>query len=247
MDQTGISLLRSVTLNCWFVSQAFGAMLAPLITDSCGRKMAYVIASSIMTLAAVIQYLGTVTLYPELLIAGRALCALCSPLSDAALILYLQECSPLEMRGAFSFLGEIGYGSMCVLGMILGLKNVFGDSLTRLLGFSAIPQLFGVFFLLLIPETPKYLMITQNDRKGALKSLEFFQGQRKENEAVLDEYLCEAREEGEIKKGSLKEIFTTWHLRNAAYLSCMILTLTLPFYPILQSSTYFLLKLEIPR
>lgn len=73
----------------------------------------------------------------------------------------LQECSPLEMRGAFSFLGEIGYGSMCVLGMMLGLKSIFGDSLSRLLGFSIVPQLLGVMFLLFIPETPKYLMITK--------------------------------------------------------------------------------------
>lgn len=48
------------------------------------------IASSIMTLAAVVQFIATLTLRPGLLIAGRALCALCSPLSDAALILYLQ-------------------------------------------------------------------------------------------------------------------------------------------------------------
>lgn len=48
------------------------------------------IASSAMAAAAVIQYLATLTLLPELLIAGRSLCAFFSPLCDAALILYLQ-------------------------------------------------------------------------------------------------------------------------------------------------------------
>lgn len=150
------------------------------------------------------------------------------------------------MRGAFSFLGEIGYGSMCVLGMLLGLRGVFGDSLTRLLGFSIVPQVFGIVFLFFIPETPKYLMITKNDREKAMRSLEFFQGVQKENDALLDEYLCESKEEGDIKQGNLKEIVTTWHLRNAAILSCMVLILTLPFYPILQSSTFFFLKGDIP-
>ncbi|VDK65173.1 unnamed protein product [Anisakis simplex] len=67
----------------------------------------------------------------------------------------------MGMRGAFSFLGEIGYGFMCVLGLVLGMRSVLGHSLPLLLGVSIIPQVFFVIFLLFIPETPKFLMITR--------------------------------------------------------------------------------------
>lgn len=239
VGRTSHSLIRSATLNCWFVSQIFGAVIAPVLTDRYGRKIGYIIAAFVMLVAAVLQWISTLVGLPELLIAGRALCAFCSPLSDAALIMYLQECSPLEMRGAFSFMCEIGYGLMCLLGMVLGMRVVFGHSLSQLLSVSIFPQALFVVFLFFIPETPKYLMITKNDRAAALKSLEFFQGEKKENESLLDEYAREAECEGDTKRSSLKELLTTWHLRQAVILASMVLVLSLPFYPVLQSSTLF--------
>ncbi|TMS35849.1 hypothetical protein L596_003152 [Steinernema carpocapsae] len=246
IDETGFSLIRSTTLNCWFVAQVFGAVLSPIVTDLYGRKLAYLYSTAVMTVASALQYVATITNLPELLIVGRSLTALCSPLSDAALILYLQECSPIEFRGMFSFLGEIGYGSMCVLGMVMGMNGVLGDSLPRLLGVSIIPGVFSILFLFFIPDTPKFLMITRNNRQAALKSLEFFQGAKKENEKLLEDYLREANNDDSSKRSSIKEIFTTWHLRHAVFLACAVLVLTLSFYPILQSSTYFFISTDIP-
>lgn len=240
------SLLRSATLNCWFVSQIFGAIFAPFLTDRYGRKVAYIVATVVMTLSAALQYLSVVWYIPEIFILGRSICAFCSPISDAALIMYLQECSPMELRGAFSFMCETGYGLMCLLGMLLGMRTVLGDSLKHLTAVSIVPQIFYSFFLLFIPETPKYLMITKNDRARALKSLEFFQGRKKENETLLDEYAKEAEGENDCKTSSINEILTTWHLRQAVILAIFVLVLSLPFYPVLQSSTFFFTKANIP-
>lgn len=238
-------MIRSATLNCWFVSQIFGAVVAPILTDRYGRKIGYLIAGSVMLLASVMQYVSTLVGLPELLMAGRALCAFCSPLSDAALIMYLQECSPLELRGAFSFMCEIGYGFMCLLSMVLGMRVVLGHSLSQLLSVSIFPQILFVSFLFFIPETPKYLMITKNNRAAALKSLEFFQGVKKENESLLDEYTREAEVDGDSKRSSVREVLSTWHLRQAVILASMVLVLSLPFYPVLQSSTLFFTKANI--
>ncbi|VDD96639.1 unnamed protein product [Enterobius vermicularis] len=239
------TLIRSGTLNCWYIMQVFGYFFAPFLTDRYGRKVAYLTATTGMLTAACLQYLATLLALPELLVVGRSLCAFCSPISDASLLLYLQECSPLEMRGAFSFLCEIGYGSMCLLGMVLGMRTVLGDSLSRLLGTSIIPQLFFISCLIFIPETPKYLMITKNNRSAALKSLKFFQGERKEHENLLDEYAQEALEEGNAKRSSIREVITVWHLRQAVILGILVVVLTLSFFPVLQSSTYFFIKANI--
>ena len=203
------------------------------------------LSNASMTIAAVIQYVAAVTYIPELLILGRSLAAFCSPLSDATLILYIQESAPIELRATFSFLGEIGYCLACVLGMILGMRNVLGDSLSHLLLCAIIPGLPFMIFLLWIPDTPKFLMICRRDRTAAMKSLEFFQGEKKENEKLLDDFLREGSHEDHQKQSSIKELMTTWHLRHAVLLSCAVLVLTLSFYPILQSSTLFFQSIDI--
>lgn len=41
------------------------------------------------------------------------------------IVFSLQETSPIHIRGMSSFLCEIGYGSMCVLGMVDRLSGIF--------------------------------------------------------------------------------------------------------------------------
>ncbi|CAD5215327.1 unnamed protein product [Bursaphelenchus xylophilus] len=239
MTEGAQSIVRSAILNCWFIAQVAGSFISPYITDKYGRKFAYLFSTAVMTAASGLQFIATLTSLPELLMLGRFTAALCSPLSDAALILYLQECSPIQYRGTFSFLGEIGYCLMCVLGMVLGMRAVLGSSLPKMLGYSIIPGLVSLLFLFLIPETPKYLMIVKHDRKGALESLQFFQGEKKENEQLLDAFLQEATHDNSKKRSSIKEVLKTWHLRFAVILACTVLILTVSFYPFLQSSTLF--------
>ncbi|CAD5211010.1 unnamed protein product [Bursaphelenchus okinawaensis] len=239
MTKARQSIVKSAILNCWFVAQVAGSFISPYITDKYGRKLAYLFSTAVMTFASGLQFVATLTGLPELLMLGRFTAAICSPLSDAALILYLQECSPLQYRGMFSFLGEIGYCLMCVLGMVMGMRAVLGSSLPKMLGYSIIPGLVSLIFLFLIPETPKYLMIVKHDRKQALESLQFFQGDKKENEQLLDAFLQEATHDNTKKRSSIKEVVRTWHLRFAVVLACTVLILTVPFYPFLQSSTLF--------
>uniref|UniRef100_A0AC35G9N6 Major facilitator superfamily (MFS) profile domain-containing protein n=1 Tax=Panagrolaimus sp. PS1159 TaxID=55785 RepID=A0AC35G9N6_9BILA len=187
LSDTIESVIRSATFNCWFICAIFSSFASPYITDTYGRRFSYFSSNAIMTLAAGIQFLGSVFYLPELLIIGRSMAAFVSPLSDASLILYIQESTPVTYRATFSFLGEIGYGLAAVLGMILGMRNVLGDSLSKLLFYSILPGIPFMLFLFFIPETPKFLMIVKKDRSAALKSLEFFQGKKvKMNECLMN-------------------------------------------------------------
>uniref|UniRef100_A0A0K0EX43 MFS domain-containing protein n=1 Tax=Strongyloides venezuelensis TaxID=75913 RepID=A0A0K0EX43_STRVS len=241
------TLLKSSTLNIWFVAQIIGAIISPFVPDRYGRKNAYLFATGMMTFASGLQLAASFIGAPELLIFGRALMALCSPLSDAVLILYLQEVSPPSMRGMVCFLAEIGYSLMCVLGMILGMKSVFGESLEKLLTVPILPGLFSLLFLLFIPETPKYLMLVKNNRKLAIKSLQFFQGTNSKNEKTVDDYTQELNDDRTDGESSITEILVTPQLRKAVFLGVCVMILTVPFYPILQSSTYMLVSSKIPK
>uniref|UniRef100_A0A0N4ZB01 MFS domain-containing protein n=1 Tax=Parastrongyloides trichosuri TaxID=131310 RepID=A0A0N4ZB01_PARTI len=243
------TLLKSSTLNIWFVAQIVGAIISPFMPDRYGRKNAYIFATGMMTLASGIQLTASFIGAPELLIFGRALMALCSPLSDAVLILYLQEVSPPSMRGMVCFLAEIGYSLMCVLGMVLGMKSIFGESLEKLLAVPIIPGIVALIFLSFIPETPKYLMLIKKNRKDALRSLQFFQGESRKHEKTVDDYTQELSDDNNTIEGesSISEIIMTPQLRKAVFLGVCVMVLTVPFYPILQSSTYMLVSSKIPK
>uniref|UniRef100_A0AC34F2V7 Major facilitator superfamily (MFS) profile domain-containing protein n=1 Tax=Panagrolaimus sp. ES5 TaxID=591445 RepID=A0AC34F2V7_9BILA len=157
-----------------------------------------------MTLGGAIQYIGSITFMPELFLLGRAIAALCAPLSDAALILYIQESSPVAYRATFSFLAEIAYGFSSVLGLLFGMDSVFGNSLSTILLIPIIPGILFTLFVSCVPDTPKYLMIVKKNRKSALKSLEFFQGEKKENEQLLENFIIEGNHEDHEKQSSFK-------------------------------------------
>ncbi|CEF60557.1 General substrate transporter family and Major facilitator superfamily domain, general substrate transporter and Major facilitator superfamily domain-containing protein [Strongyloides ratti] len=247
LNKQTFTLLKSSTLNIWFVAQIIGAIISPFMPDRYGRKNAYLFATGVMTMASGLQLTASFIGSPELLIFGRALMALCSPLSDAVLVLYLQEVSPPSMRGMVCFLAEIGYSLMCVLGMILGMKSVYGGSLEKLLAVPIVPGLCSLVFLFFIPETPKYLMLVKKDRKSAIKSLEYFQGTNGKHERTVDVYTEELNDDSTEGESSLTEVFSTPQLRKAVFLGVCVMILTVPFYPILQSSTYMLVSSKIPK
>jgi hypothetical protein len=86
-----------------------------------------------------------------------------------------------------------------IVGMVLGMDLFLGNKLFTLLcmcflrqqictlcnlylyqlGVGAVPVFLSVVFALLMQETPKFLLLTKNDKEGALKSLKFYQGTAK--------------------------------------------------------------------
>ncbi|CAJ0607701.1 unnamed protein product [Cylicocyclus nassatus] len=239
ITEGGVAIVKGAVINCWFVMMVLGAIFTPYVTDTFGRKIGYIGAISMAMFASIIQYLSILFYTPEIFILGRSLTALSSPLADACLLLYLQEISPLSIRGMASFLCEIGYGAMVVLGMVLGMTSVLGEQLDLLMILPLGPLALSLIFLAFIPETPKFLMIIKNDREKALRSLEFFRGESKDNQRLLDDYEREKLNEASQERSSLSEIFSTWNLRQAVYLASCVLFLTWSFYPMLTSSTSF--------
>ncbi|CAJ0951971.1 unnamed protein product, partial [Mesorhabditis belari] len=243
MDDGKISLIRGIYNSIYYAGQVLGAVLGPHLPDKYGRKKAYIATTIMMTLSCVIQAGATLTIYPEILIFGRFVGALFAPMNDAVMLLYCQETSTPKMRGVLNSLFTTGYSVMALLGMILGMKGVLGRDLTVLLAVPVPLGLIGCLYLFYLQETPKFLMITKQDKTAAMKSLEFYQGVKEENDQILNGYLSERKEEEE--KSSYFDLFTQPHLRKALILGNASLILALPFFSFLLSSTYFMGKIGI--
>jgi hypothetical protein len=122
--------------------------------------------------------------------------------------MYYQECTPVNLRGTYSFLVEVGYGFCTALGMLLGQRSVFGHSIILLTGIQLVPAVASLLFLFTcLPDTPKFLIITKKDQKKAMKSLVFFQGKQKENVKLLQKYVEMETEQENDAPASLKVSF----------------------------------------
>ncbi len=164
-----------------------------------------------------------------------------------------------------SFTAGIVYSLMCLVGMALGTETLLGRDLRLLLGFAIIPSIFALLVLLPMPETPKYLLLSKKDRERSMQSLQLFHG--KSSAADLDLQLKSIEKEvenggdDEMVTTSIREIFTTPHLRRAVVFSCLgisfdfsniqtigvfaALQLTIPQWPVFLLSTTFLHRVHL--
>ncbi|CAJ0579503.1 unnamed protein product, partial [Mesorhabditis spiculigera] len=247
LENHHISLIRS-TINCvWYVGQVGGALASPIICDRYGRKAAFVLSSFFVTIGAALQFVASYFPVPELFFFGRILAAVSSPLMDAALIIYLQECAPAAVRGSMSSLFSTGYAVTCLLGMALGQDELLGRDLHLLLLVPLLTGAASTLYLLTIPDTPKYLAIKKKNNLAAHRSISYFLGSS--IDPVIEKEILkeEASESSQEEDGSILLLCSCPRMRNSLYLSLAALVFTLPFFPILQSSTYIYTRIGIDK
>ncbi|KJH47908.1 transporter, major facilitator family protein [Dictyocaulus viviparus] len=263
ITESTYNMIWNLILNIWFVGFFIGIWFSPILNDKFGRKkmsyevhqlfktpslthfieVGFLIGCGVAFLGALLRLLAVCLFRPELLIVGRFITSMCEAVTYQSCILYLQECSPTNLRGMMTFLSEISFSSMCLVGMFLGTRQLLGDNLVAFMGF-AVP--FCAFFfiaLCFLPETPKYLLIVRSNTLEAERSIRFYHGIDCDVDTVIKEIIMEA--EGEVESAtaswnSIKEIFIEPHLRRAVLLSISALQNTVPLWSMLLSSTYFL-------
>nr|CAD2145494.1 unnamed protein product [Meloidogyne enterolobii] len=237
----------SLLLNIWFIGYLFGTILTPLFTERYGRKNSLCLANCISLLGTLITIAAIFLEIPELLIFGRIFAAVGSGLSFGSLILFIQETTPTQLRGTCSFLSEVSYIAVSVIGMGMGMDLMLGRNLLALVGFGAIPGILSIFIVLPLRESPKFLLLNRNDRKAAIKSLEFYQGKQPDNQAI-NEILKESDNCGHKRKEgggqhnlslikALIQILKQPHLRKAFIIGTLSLQIIVGIWPIIYIST----------
>ncbi|CAI5443371.1 unnamed protein product [Caenorhabditis angaria] len=243
MSENQYIWIWNIFLNCWFVGFFVGIWLSPILNDKFGRKIGFLIGNFVAFLAAVLRSLSIFWWSPELLIFSRFLTSICMAVTYQSCILFLQECSPTAQRGNFSFLSEISFSFMTLIGSLLGTDNILGRHLFWLT-FSVVPFcFFYTFILFFLPDTPKFLLLAKKSERDAINSVKFYHGKNVDAKKVLVDIRMEAECESTQNSTTLqnmRHLFASPHLRLALFLSVSALQNTVGLWALLLSSTYFL-------
>ncbi|CAD5210842.1 unnamed protein product [Bursaphelenchus okinawaensis] len=229
----------SLFLNIWFVGYIMGTFMTPFFADTFGRKKTLLVANIVSFSSTIISTTSIVTQFPELLFGGRIIAAAASGVSFGALILFLQETTPTNLRGMASFLSETSYLAMNVVGMGMGMDFVLGKQLVYLVGFGIIPGILGILIMLPLKETPKYLLIHLKDKEAAIKALKYYHGKYSNHDLLLAEMMKESSK-GAVDMTlteAVVEVFKQPALRKAAAVGIVALQLCVGIWPIDYIST----------
>lgn len=149
----------------------FGALVAPLVSDSYGRRF------SIITTAAFVFNAGTMLQVSAtcvtLLCVGRAVSGVAVGILSAIVPLYQAEASPKWVRGSivFTYQWAITWGLLIALAICQGTRKIYSSASYRIpIGIQFLWSIFlcvGMFYL---PESPRYY-VQKNDLQKALVSL----------------------------------------------------------------------------
>uniref|UniRef100_A0A914ZAP4 Major facilitator superfamily (MFS) profile domain-containing protein n=1 Tax=Panagrolaimus superbus TaxID=310955 RepID=A0A914ZAP4_9BILA len=242
MSENTYSWLWSAILNVWFIGFALGSFVAIPVTDSLGRKKGLLFGNALTLISIAIMTISIIFDVFELLIVGRLISAFASGIAMCALILFLQEISPNEIRGSMGFYAELAFVVMNTVGAILGMSMFLGNHLPMLVGFAVIPSVISIIALIPLHETAKFLLIKHGNEGGAKESLQFYMNL---NDEEVNDQLDAISDEAEESSGTIKTLLTTPHLRKGLLLGMFALQITCSIWPIIYYSTDFLRKANI--
>ncbi|TKR88579.1 hypothetical protein L596_012799 [Steinernema carpocapsae] len=242
LNEESYTWLWSGILNIWFIGFALGSWLAVPLTDKLGRKTALLIGNASNVLSIGVMTVSIVFWLPELLLVGRLLSAISAAVAMCALILFLQEIAPTDMRGSMSFYAEMAFVTTNMVGVVMGMTMILGRYLTPLVGLALIPGILSVVFLIPFHETPKFLLLTRKNHKKAMEALNFYlKLDAKSNETIIQSLEKEKTDES----GSLTDIIHVPHLRRALILGVLALQVTTSIWPVVYFSTDMLRRANI--
>lgn len=149
----------------------FGALAAPIISDSYGRKFSIIISSGIIfNVGNVLQIASTEI---TLLCIGRFVSGLAVGILSAIVPLYQAEASPKWVRGSvvFTYQWAITWGLLIASAICQGTRRMTNSGSYRIpIGVQFLWALILVFGMLFLPESPRYYVQKDNLPK-ALTSL----------------------------------------------------------------------------
>uniref|UniRef100_A0AC35U4B8 MFS domain-containing protein n=1 Tax=Rhabditophanes sp. KR3021 TaxID=114890 RepID=A0AC35U4B8_9BILA len=241
LSEFAYSWIWSSILNIWFIGYLAGTLCTPYFTDKYGRTRTLLYSNLASFVGTLLSTSAILLNSPELLFVCRLIASVSAGTAFGALLLWLQETTHTSFRGVTSFLSESSFIAMNCVGMALGIESILGDNLTLLIGLGSIPAFIGFLIMIPLKDTPKFLLINKKDEAECKKSLDYYYGNKYDQEDILESIMKEKDESLIIGSWSLtKEAIITPQLRKAYFVGSLALQVTVGIWPVIYLSTDFL-------
>ena len=211
-----VSLLFSFAVCSCLVGGMIGSFFAGAVADRFGRKtgLLYVQAFSIAG-AASMGFSEMAGSY-EMIFIGRFLIGLACGFFTGLVPLYISEIAPVDIRGQIGVVNQLGVTTGILVSQILGLEVVLGSETNwpLLLAIGGLPAIVQVVLLPMLPESPRYLVLTKGDEGEGRKALQYLRA-REDIEDDLENIRSEESEKdgAEEQDVSIKGLLTDKSLR----------------------------------
>nr|CAB3266206.1 solute carrier family 2, facilitated glucose transporter member 1-like [Phallusia mammillata] len=159
ISATNLKVLWALTVSIFAVGGMFGSFLAGYMANYFGRRKSLLINNLFAIVGVLLMTTSKLAGSYEMIILGRFVIGINCGLNTGLAPLYLTEIAPIEYRGMFGTLNQMGVVTALLLSQILGLPQVLGNSVLWPILF-AVPALFGfyqVFGLKFCVDSPSYL------------------------------------------------------------------------------------------
>ncbi|XP_065316545.1 solute carrier family 2, facilitated glucose transporter member 1-like [Gordionus sp. m RMFG-2023] len=209
LSSTHLTILWGITVSIFAISGMIGGLLSGYFCDRFGRKGCLLLNNGTAFLAAILMGCARAGHSYEMIIIGRLIIGFNCGVTSGAVPMYLAEISPVSLRGATGAVHQLAITISILFSQILGLPQLLGNVYhwPILLAFTAIPAAIQCLLLPLMPESPRYLLISKNDEIRARYALSKL---RKTNDVTdeIDQMKSEAEEQKRLPPVTWKDMFT---------------------------------------
>lgn len=146
------------------LSQLIGALVAGRLNDRFGRRRTMIGVAAGYAVVAVLQALAVDIVMLDVVRVGLGLTIGVSMVSAP---LYVAEISPARLRGRFVALYQVACVGGIFVTYLVNYFLSFGDGWRLMLGLAAVPAVLVLVPLAVLPESPRWLVLTGSDNEAA--------------------------------------------------------------------------------
>ncbi|XP_077296953.1 solute carrier family 2, facilitated glucose transporter member 3-like isoform X2 [Arctopsyche grandis] len=225
LTESSLSILWSSIVSIFIIGGVTGSCLGALVADNFGRKGGIILTNGVALLASVFFISSFPSNSVEMLLIGRLLVGLSGGLATSIIPMYLIELAPIKVRGSMGVLCPLGVTFGVLVGQIMSLNMILGKpgEWHYLLALYGILIILFTPFIVLLPESPKYLLAVKKDYDAAIKSLcRTRQKPAYEISSDISDLRGEVGENNSDDKWGLLQVVRSAELRLALLLVCLM-------------------------
>ncbi|XP_067947912.1 solute carrier family 2, facilitated glucose transporter member 1-like [Watersipora subatra] len=210
-----VTLYWSLTVSLYAVGGMIAGFTGSYFATTLGRKKMMLLNNIVLMIGVALMVMARYIRLFELIITGRLILGIHSGFSTVVAPLYLNEISPVNLRGGVGTLHQLGVTLGILISQILGLQQIFGNVkyYHLLFGTPAVAGLLQLLTLPMCPESPSWLYITKLKVEESRKALCTLWG-KADVEHQLSLYAAEVNAQKNRPKVTFGMMFRLRHLRN---------------------------------